>query len=271
MTAPILDQVDGLEVMPVREWALAKHEYLVKYLDSCRQVRKRFKECEFVDLYCGPGRVRVEGETEIRDGGILSAWEIASHGQNPFSQVNISDAEPGYVQTCKQRLEKRGARVREWVGTAENVAPKVAASLLTFGFHVVYLDPYNSSALPFSVFQPFLHLKHVDFIVHFSNNHVQRNLEQAIVNDESALHRFAPGWKQHVLPSSKGGMRLDFMRYWLSLFESRGFKYAHSMPLMQNTMNAPLYKLVLISRNDLAIKLWNSVTNNSQKQLGLFS
>jgi three-Cys-motif partner protein len=266
MLAPILDPVDNMEVMAVREWALEKHEFLTKYIDTCRNVRKRFSQCEFVDLYCGPGRVSVVAENEIRDGGVLSAWQIATAGENPFSLVNISDANPAFVETCKKRLIARGAKVFARVGDAETVASRVAGTLNQYGFHVVYLDPYNTSALPFEVFKPFLHLKHVDFIVHFSNNDVQRNLERAIIEKDSALHRFAPGWEKAVQTGSKANMRRDFMLYWLSLFKQHGFNYAHSMPLMQNTTNAPLYSLVLISRSDLAIRMWNDVANKSRQK-----
>ena len=170
------------------------------------------------------------------------------------------------MSACRQRLEKRGAQVSARVGSAETIAAKVAGELNHHGFHLVYLDPYNTSGLPFEVFKPFLHLKHVDFIVHFSNNHVQRNLEQAIDNCDTALHRFAPDWGKHTDVSSKANMRLNFMRYWLSLFVSYDFKYAHSMPMMRNTINAPLYSLVLISKSDTALKMWNSVTNKLRQK-----
>ena len=93
MSADITDSVDGLPVMEIREWAREKHAYLAKYIDACRHVRKQFTNatCEFVDLYCGPGKGMVKGGVETYDGGALSSWQIAADKNIPFSLINISD------------------------------------------------------------------------------------------------------------------------------------------------------------------------------------
>ena len=166
-------------------------------------------------------------------------------------------------------LVSRGAKVEARVGSAIEMAKQAAASASKFGLHVVFLDPYNAAALPFEVPEQFFHLKHVDFIVHYSENDIQRNLEQAITDETSHLDLFAPGWRDAVDVSAKATMRVHFMNHWLSLFAKHGFKHAESMPLIVNSKDAPLYKLVLISRADLALKLWNAVTNKA-KQKKLF-
>lgn len=46
-----------------------KHTFLAKYVEGTRRAREKFKQRVYVDLFCGPGRVQVKGETMTRPGG----------------------------------------------------------------------------------------------------------------------------------------------------------------------------------------------------------
>ena len=46
-----------------------KHTFLAKYVEGTRRAREKFKQRVYVDLFCGPGRIQVKGETMTRPGG----------------------------------------------------------------------------------------------------------------------------------------------------------------------------------------------------------
>lgn len=70
---------DGLPREIVGRWVEDKHARLQKYIGISRAVRKKFigpgkAGATYIELYCGPGRVRVEGSPEVLPGSPLVAW-----------------------------------------------------------------------------------------------------------------------------------------------------------------------------------------------------
>ena len=120
--------------------------------------------------------------------------------------------------------------------------------------------------LSWSVFEPLLGFGHIDFIVHFSQADLTRNLDLYFTQDPSPLDAVAPGWRNHVQRTERVQMRGRFFQYWASLFAARGFKIAKTVPLVVNSRSAPLYRLVLFSRHPLAHKLWDSVAGKSSQR-----
>ena len=259
-TKYIVDPSDNLPAMEVGEWSPFKHELLAHYIDAARGARRKFPDRAFVDVFCGPGRICVRGTNEFKDGGAMAACRIAAVKDVAFTSVHISDMESSSVSHCSSRLTAMKVPVSELTGSAESCAPQVARKLNPYGLHLVYVDPFNMEDMPFSVFEPFLSLKHVDFLVNFSTNDLQRNLDTELSKQSSYLDKFAPGWRTHVSTQSKATMRGRFFEYWSGLFEKHGFRKPPHMPEMKNSKNAPLYRLVLFSRHDLAERLWNDIS-----------
>jgi three-Cys-motif partner protein len=264
------DKADGLPVMEVGEWANDKHAILARYIDASRGARAKFPKNSFVDVFCGPGRVQPRDSGNVQDGGAVAAYKMALQGGAGFSKMYVSDLSPDFSSACQSRLATLGATVVVDAGTAEMVAPKFARQLDQFqGLHLIYADPCNMESMPFKVFQPFFFLKRVDFIIHFSTNDLQRNIEGELAKESSYLDDFAPGWRAVVRLESPATMRGKFFEYWASLFAKEGFKLASHIPLIVNTNKAPLYRLVMFSRHPLADKLWIA-TSGANKQPDLF-
>jgi len=93
--------------------------------------------------------------------------------------------------------------------------------------------------LPFNVFEAFFNLRHVDFIVHFSANDLQRNLDSFLAEDTSVMDGFAPGWRDHVTMRARDQMRGTAFWYWVSLFEKHEFRIAKEAPLIRGDNNQP--------------------------------
>jgi three-Cys-motif partner protein len=257
-----LDPDDGLPLSPAGDWAREKHRLLQEYIDASWGARRRWGRSAYIDLYSGPGRQYVDETGDIINGSPLVAWAASNLNPAPFGDVFISDRHE-YASACEQRLRKLSAPVTFTAIDAEQGAIASARRADPSGLHLVFADPYNLKDLPWAVFEPLLEMKHIDFIVHFSQADLTRNLERYIQEDPSPLDTFAPGWRGHVARGNAVAMRGQFFQYWVSLFEQHRFKVAKSVPLIVNGKRAPLYRLVLFSRHPLAQKLWDSVADKT--------
>lgn len=256
------DPADGLIVSNAREWAREKHRLLGEYIDSAWAARRKWSQwgtCSYTDLFCGPGRQAMEGGSEIINGSPLVAWVSSNLNPAPFGQVFISDKR-SFAEACERRLKKLRAPVTIAALNAEEAAAVVAKKVHRKGLHLVFADPYNLGDLTWRIFEPLVNLERIDFIVHFHQADLTRNLDLYFDQDPSPLDDVAPGWRAHVTLGEKVQMRGKFFEYWVSLFERHHFKRARAIPLFETGTRVPLYRLVLLSRNDLASKLWNSVS-----------
>lgn len=259
-------------IMDVRPWALEKHRLLTHYVEASWAARRKWPVRTLIDLYCGPGKIRVKGESEVHDGGVVRAYKASLKPLGgAFTDVVIGDADHEYVESCADELKSLGANVHCLVGTAEETSKMLARSSSRFGISLAYLDPFNISSLPFSVIQNLSRIKSVDFLIHYSLMDVNRNFELDFTRgDESKFDAFAPGWRDHIdlnaLPLHRA--RGEFLSYWLRLLEGLGFTNSKEMPLMRNEKrNAPLYRLILLSRHPLAENLWNDIAKSPQRAL----
>lgn len=265
------DPNDRLRLSPAGEWATEKHRCLGEYIDSAWGARAKFAghggRCGYVDVFSGPGRQYVEGTSEIINGSPLVAWAASTLHGALFADVLISDKR-SYVTACETRLKALDAPVTIAALNAVECSAVAAKRLDPKGLHLAFVDPYGLIQLDWRIFEPLVTLPHIDFIVHFSAAGLARNLDRHIKSDPSPLDHVAPGWRSAVKPGSKAEMRSQFFNHWVARFSPYGFKLARSVPLFVNDTKAPLYRLALLSRHDLAAKLWNSVTRDQlQPQL----
>ena len=161
-------------------------------------------------LYSGPGRQLVEETGEIINGSPLVAWAASKLHPAAFAEVLISDRDE-YASACKTRLSRVSAPVEIAANDAADAA-SVAAQRVIEGLHLVFADPYNLKDLPWQVFEPLIYLKHIDFIVHFSQQDLTRNLDLYIAQDPSPLDTFAPGWRRQVPMAGAVQMRGQVLR-----------------------------------------------------------
>lgn len=262
------DPEDGLPVAEAGEWAAEKHRLLADYVAATRFVRGKVKRHRpapaYVDLFSGPGRACITKTGEIIDGSPLVAWKAATGRENPFTSALISDTHKGYPDAAEKRLTRLEAPVAALRADAVDAAKWAAGQLDPNSYHLAFVDPYNLGDLPWDVFTVMLPHQHLDFIVHFSQGDLTRNLDAYSAQEQSSLDLFAPGWRDKVGemrdPVQTRGM---FFEHWISLFEREGYKLAESIPF-RNSRNVPLYRLVLLSRAPLAKKIWKSVAKNPQ-------
>lgn len=265
--------IDGLPREIVGPWALDKQALVRKYIDISKSARKKYiglnnAGAAYIDLFCGPGRIRVNDSPGAMPGGPLVAFSEAKK-LSPFTEIHIADANERLVRAATIRLERENAPVRSETGLASDTVSKVIAKLNPAGLHFAFLDPYNLQALPFSVLEKLARLRRIDILVHISAQDLQRNLRRNFDRENSPLDQFAPGWRGKVDFSSSDDLviRGKILEHWRSLLKGLGMDTAEAGQLITGTGNQRLYWLALIAKNPLALEFWQKITDNKQQKL----
>ena len=272
---PELLQPDGFpsgKVLEVGDWSIEKHQLLRRYVGASWAVRRKWPKRGFIDLFCGPGRTRIKGTDIETDGGAVVAWRQARSNLVEFTDVIIGDIDQDSLLSCEKRLVALNAPVTALLGPAEQTVDEAIKLLPANGLHLAYLDPFNMEHLPFTVIEKLAKFRNIDIVVHFSVMDLQREIELDFLRDASRFEAFAPGWKRHVDVSglTKQGARNAFVKHWLSLVESLGFRCSKEMPLMTNSKNGPLYRMMFLMRHPLAEKLWVEIARGQKPVQDLF-
>src|SRR2546423_950548 len=83
----------------VGAWALDKYARLAKYVDiSGPSVRRNFVAAgkagaTYIELFCGPGRVRIKNTAQVTGGSPLVAWRESERTNTRFTQMHMADAD----------------------------------------------------------------------------------------------------------------------------------------------------------------------------------
>lgn len=245
-----------------------KHTFLAKYVEGTRRAREKFKQRVYVDLFCGPGRIQVKGETMTRPGGAQVAWQHSLRDDVAFTSCLVGDLDAGRAAACAERLRGIGAPAAAFPGAAESTVDQVLGQIPKSALCLAYLDPYNLQYLSFNVIEKLARLPYVDFAVHFSTMDLRRNILMEYNPDRARFDDAAPGWRQHVDPLAfvRGAADEEFFDYWCGLVKKLGFSISHRMPLVRDDGNRPLYHLVFFSRHELPNRIWGDVAQGPNRE-----
>lgn len=265
---------DGLPREIVGEWARDKYARLAKYIDISRAVRAGFvvkgkAGASYIELFSGPGRVRMKDTGEIAHGSPLVAWTESASSRTAFTELHIADMDARLVDASAARLRAHSASVHSEVGTAEETIARIILKLNRYALHVAFLDPYNLGALPFTVIQKLAELKRMDILIHVSVQDLNRNLLRYLDRPTSPIDTFAPGWRKKV----EGERSITYIRgklfeYWRSLLKSIGMSTAEAAELVVGSKNQPLYWLAFAARHKLALQFWEKIRHLEPRPQG---
>lgn len=244
-----------------------KHRLLASYLEATRYAWKKWPERYFIDPFCGPGRIQVEGETFTRDGGAVVAWRALAQDA-AFTRMLVGDLQPERANACEQRLLALGAPATSFAGPAAQTIPDMVRTVPRNALCLAYIDPYNLEYLSFSLLQALSQLN-VDLAINFCTMDLQRNAEFEFDPQRARFDETAPGWRQDpaILNSSKKNVPLAFFAYWCSLVKSLGFSNSHEMPFVLNDHGHPIYRMVFFARHPLPTRVWGDVARDANRSL----
>lgn len=247
-----------------------KHLYLTRYLNATREAQKKFKQRVLLDPFCGPGRIQVEGESFIRDGGSVAAYRQSVASGAPFTRVLVGDIDAERARANELRLVAAGASVQSFVGPANRTVDAMI-EVVPFGALVLaYIDPYNLEYLSFSIIERLSKLKFVDFAVHFSLMDLTRNIDMELDPKRDRFDHALPGWRSAAPTDalSKSSLPGWFFDAWCKAVAELGFKISGQMPLITDGKGRSIYRLVFFSRHPLPDRIWNDIARS--RNLNLF-
>lgn len=263
---------DGLAVQCVGEWAEhEKHEYLRRYIDATRQTRRKFLVpgrhgrpggAGYVDLYAGPGKVRLRDSGEVFDGSPLIAL---GHDEAPFTTVVLCDIDDENVSTLRARTAAHADRTQIIPGDCNAVVDRIVAALPEYGLNIAFVDPFKLEPLHFGTLAKLAALERLDLVVNFPTQDAKRNLQHYLKPGNETLDRAlgTPAWRESVHSPSDVHRVLDIL---IAQLEGLGYTGTRNrtIPVTQST-NAELYRLIFASKHPLGDKIWTSVTTHSAR------
>ncbi|MFN6995629.1 MAG: three-Cys-motif partner protein TcmP [Aquincola tertiaricarbonis] len=245
-----------------------KHRLLADYVEATWPARSKFSHRVFIDLFCGPGRVQVAGQSETLDGGAVVAWRQSQRmAAGAFTHVFVGDKAPDRVDACVARLKAAGAPAVGFAGPASVTATQVRALVPRGSLCLAYLDPYNLQYLSFDIIKTLAALPKIDFAVHFSVMDLKRNVLTEI--DRRRFDAAVPGWQQRIDAQAMPTHRLAdaFFDLWCEEVAALGFKVSRRMPLIATSHGAPIYRLVFLTRHELPDSIWHDIAQEATRDL----
>jgi three-Cys-motif partner protein len=255
---------DGFPAQCVGQWAADKHYYLQQYIEATREVRSRFLPpkgsggAAFIDLFAGPGIVRVRDSGEIREGSPMVALR---HAAAPFTRVILCDLDSDNANALRARTSSQAGRVSVIEGDCNDKIDHVAAAIPKLGLNIALVDPFGLRALKFSSLKRLAGFKRMDLVIHFPTGDIKRNLGQSEKTKgwlDDALG--TDEWARTIAsPTDVAGL-IDVLKRQLGKlgYQSRDVR---SEPI-KNNQKSTLYHLVYASKNKLGDKIWQSITKN---------
>ena len=272
----LIEGMDGLPAGDVGEWALEKHDYLLRYLNLASPVRKKFigpggGGATYIDLFCATGLSQIRGTGEWIDGSAITAWKSSKERGTPFSMMYIADQDEVSLRACAERLSILGAPVKTFHGQATDTVHQINNDIGNYSLNFAFIDPYNLESLDFRIIENLSRHKRIDMLIHFSRMDLNRNLWTYIEPENTTLDSVIPGWRNKVnLTNSQSNIQTGLIRAWRNSINDLGTTLSVTHRLIRGSNRQPLYHLFMAARSDLALRFWDIATNSMDRQRQLF-
>lgn len=274
--AEIIAEDDGLPCSDVGAWAEDKYT-LVGLYDRLFStgMKNKWPTRVYIDLYSGPGFVRVKGTHRLAVGSPLLALGIP----DPFDKYIFCESDPNLLEALKTRVRRLAPtanatficgdcheKVEEICATIP--VPSAGRGVLTFCF----VDPFDIS-IRFSMVRR-LSDYFIDFLfLLMLHGDANRNFDNYFNTRSSKIEEFLglPDWRERWTIAK--GRRTQFPRFLAEQFSSQ-MQTLRYLPVTWDKMkqvrsderNLPLYRLTLFSRHPLAYQYWDEILRYSTNQ-----
>jgi three-Cys-motif partner protein len=264
---------DGLKTQEVGDWAEKKYKLVTLYdkLFSTGMKRKWDKRI-YIDLFCGPGRVKLRDRNKIVNGSPLIALDLP----DPFDKYIFCDKEEENIDVLKSRINelKISINANYIIGDCNfevekilNLIKQEKDKILSFCF----VDPFSLQNLSFKTVKILSSLR-MDFLILLPSGYDVRRNEEIYVNEESSnLDKFLgySKWRDNW-SEEKGNMKFTefFLREYINNIVKLG--YIKQTPSdfieVRTEKNLLLYHLAFFSKHKRGYEFWRKVKKYSSSQ-----
>jgi three-Cys-motif partner protein len=273
---------DGLFIEPdVGTWSEDKYRLVSLYASMfTKAMRSKFDSLVYVDMFAGPGRVKIKHTTRIYDSSPINALAI----EPQFDRLIFCEQSEERMVALKARCAKlyphrdvlfvlgdvnaNAAEILEHVPKARK-----GHGVLTLCF----VDPYKMANLRFKTLASLQELW-LDYLVLIpSEMDAERGKHTYIGDDNETVGNFVGNseWRNVWDDYERRGIR--FERFVVEEFGRSMTRLGRIDPglsqthVMKNTRNRPLYRLALYSRREVAGKFWTEAQKYAAPNRDLFS
>jgi three-Cys-motif partner protein len=272
----IIAEEDGLPCSEVGPWAEDKYK-LVGLYDRLFStgMKNKWPTRVYIDLYSGPGFVRVRGTGRMLTGSPLLALGVP----DPFDKYIFCESDAGLLGALQARVDRHSRRVDtsficgDCNEKIEEICAKIPAHSPGRGvLGFCFVDPFDIS-IKFSTVTR-LSSYYIDFLIllalHVDAN---RNVEHYLDSGNLKVDEFLglPDWRERWKVAEGQGVR--FPRFlaeeYSGQMETLGYlrqPWDRMKEVRSDEKNLPLYRLALFSRHPLAYQYWDEVLKYSSDQ-----
>jgi three-Cys-motif partner protein len=280
----LLPKDDGLAARPSGEWVKEKLYYVRRYIDAFETAMrdKNWRRRNFIDLFSGPGKCVIRETNEY----LLGSPLLALQTKHPFTHYYFVDFDKDNIDILRKRIgqsEISNGRVQLIIGDANNEVDHIVKEIskcdseyiegVQSCLNLAFLDP-EGLELEWRTVEKLAQLRKMDLIIHYSQNGLTRNLDQAYASEKNTeIDAFFGDrkWRNvysNALSSRESiGIHRALIDYYKSKLGALGYVVINESqenihePLIRNKQrNAPLYRLIFASKHPLGNKIWNEVT-----------
>jgi three-Cys-motif partner protein len=281
MDTYLLPEDDGLPIRIFGNWTRQKLDYLERYVYMFETSMRQMKWCArcYVDLFAGKGKYRIENHKEVFLGSPL----IALTTKHPFTHYFFADTIQENIDILRERCNSLPSiRKRFYVKDANEVVNDIVAEIKSIernrpegtwssSLNLAFLDP-DGLELEWKTIATLAKVKKMDLIIHYSQSGLTRNFENYVnAEGETIIDRFFGDFEwRKIYEKHKLGEPIKTHRYLINYYKSKladlGYAdvkdvedYEGTEPLMRNTRQAPLYRLLFASKHKRGYDFWKEV------------
>lgn len=261
---------DGFAVQSVGPWVNDKHDLLKRYLEATHAVRRQFLGphkggAAFIDLFAGPGHVRVRNTAQVQPGSALIAQ---LHERAPFSKLLLCDIDEENVAALAGRTVS-DSRVTVLKGDCNLRIDDLRQRIPRDGLNIALIDPFGAKPLKWATVEKLALFKRMDLLLHFPTNAIKRNfLNESVTDFNDVIDELVgtPDWRKGVRTHGEIVTLIDLLRQRLVPLGYDSDR-VRSAPIT-NTSGGVLYHLMFASKDRRGTEIWKSLVRNTRTQRG---
>jgi len=257
----VVDPADGFPAMAVGGVRAARKHYFLEYYASIMTKLKMFPRRAFVDLFAGPGRVKLEETGAFDDGSPLKAI------RHDFTEFVFVELDRDYADALRVRLQVREKTrpVAVLQGDCNDRIDEVVRLIPPHGLTLAFIDPTNWQ-IRFETVRKLAAVPRVDLVVSMFLGSMKR----VPAGTRPDIDRFfgTSRWREEPYTRADGSLTLDgMMRCYREQLEGLGYlnrPSAREIVVHAKEGGPPLYLLAFFSRDELGYKFWDQATRRDE-------
>lgn len=244
---------------PVGPWSADKHKFLAAYIYAFTTAMrdKKWSSLNYIDLFAGPGKLRIKNTERITWGSPL----IAAH-YPVFQNLFVCEKNKQAFDALTARLDQLNARSRivAFNSDCNDIVGEIVDQIPPRSLTLAFLDPYGLHL----DFKTVLALSNhrTDLIIFFPDRlDALRNHGLVYRHDpDSNLDRFLgdPGWRKALDSNPRDRWAAVLRDLYVERLRALGYVYFEFERI--HAGSSPMYLLIFCSAHPVAAQIWRRIS-----------